>query len=106
MHLVSLVHEPFELYERDHSKETYIGPPLCSFCHSNVGKTCPFLQRLAIVGGTNVMALMVRETALAAHASVLLTQSTFFEYLPFWPLLVLVISFLLCLGWMLFISLQ
>mmetsp|Transcript_3624 Transcript_3624/g.7688 ORF Transcript_3624/g.7688 Transcript_3624/m.7688 type:complete len:594 (-) Transcript_3624:5-1786(-) len=53
---------------------------------------------LAIVGGTNVMALMVRETALAAHASVLLTQSTFFEYLPFWPLLVLVISFLLPFG--------
>lgn len=56
------------------------------------------LPRLAIVGGTNVMALMVRETALAAHTSVLLTQSAFFEYLPFWPLLVLVIFFLLRLG--------
>ena len=54
--------------------------------------------RLAIVGGTNVMALMVRETALAAHGSVLLANNGIFEYVSFWPFLVVVISILLCLG--------
>ena len=58
----------------------------------------PGFYRLAIVGGTNVMALMVRETALAAHGSVLLANNGIFEYVSFWPFLVVVISILLCLG--------
>jgi len=53
---------------------------------------------LAIVGGTNVMALMVRETALAAHGSVLLANNGIFEYVSFWPFLVVVISILLLFG--------
>ncbi|CAJ1430088.1 unnamed protein product [Effrenium voratum] len=53
---------------------------------------------LAIVGGTNVMALMVRETALAAHGSVVMTQSGLFDHMAFWPFMVLVISVLLIFG--------
>ena len=54
-----------------------------------------WFRRLAIVGGTNVMALMVRETALAAHGSVVMTQSGLFDHMAFWPFMVLVISVLL-----------
>lgn len=52
---------------------------------------------LAIVGGTNVMAVMIRETALAANASVLLTQGIF-DFLAFWPFLILVVCLLLIFG--------
>ena len=44
------------------------------------------------------MALMVRETALAAHGSVLLANNGIFEYVSFWPFLVVVIAILLCFG--------
>eukprot|EP00930_Biecheleria_cincta_P054276 TRINITY_DN4027_c0_g1_i1.p1 TRINITY_DN4027_c0_g1~~TRINITY_DN4027_c0_g1_i1.p1 ORF type:complete len:716 (+),score=117.70 TRINITY_DN4027_c0_g1_i1:57-2204(+) len=53
---------------------------------------------LAITGGTNVMATIIRETALAALGSKVLSQSGVFEMLPFWPLLALVIVILVPLG--------
>jgi len=53
---------------------------------------------LAIVGGTNVMALMVRETALAAHGSTMVLQSGLITSLSFWPFMVIVIVTLLVFG--------
>ncbi|CAE7807593.1 PHO91 [Symbiodinium sp. CCMP2456] len=53
---------------------------------------------LAIVGGTNVMALMVRETALAAKGSAIMTQMGLIGGLSFWPFTALVISTLIVFG--------
>jgi len=41
---------------------------------------------LAIVGGTNVMAMMVRETALAAQGLSVLSKTGLFGAISFWPL--------------------
>eukprot|EP00439_Symbiodinium_sp_Y106_P061057 s4915_g9.t1 len=53
---------------------------------------------LAIVGGTNVMALMVRETALAAKGSAIMTEMGLIGGLSFWPFTALVISTLIIFG--------
>mmetsp|Transcript_8324 Transcript_8324/g.19591 ORF Transcript_8324/g.19591 Transcript_8324/m.19591 type:complete len:714 (+) Transcript_8324:70-2211(+) len=46
---------------------------------------------LAIVGGTNVMAFLVRETALGASLSTLLVRPEMFSYLPFYLVLAVII---------------
>jgi len=46
---------------------------------------------LAIVGGTNVMAMMVRETALAAQGLNVLSKMGFFEAITFWPLSAIIV---------------
>jgi di/tricarboxylate transporter len=46
---------------------------------------------LMLVGGTNVMAFMVRETGLGAELSAKLVSSELFTMLPYWGLLVLLI---------------
>lgn len=53
---------------------------------------------LAITGGTNVMGMIIRETALAALGSKTLSEAGAFEVLPFWPLMAVIIIFLVPIG--------
>lgn len=46
---------------------------------------------LMLVGGTNVMAFLVRETGLGAHLSAKLLSSEFFTMLPYWGLLMVIL---------------